>query len=219
MNLILDLDSTLICTFDKEEEEGKENDIFKNLKLFRENSDLKSRIYHFDVALDESDEEWFIWGIIRPGAIEFLKWANSYFDNVLIWSAGTRPYVKEIVTYLFRKAEIKLPNIIFYRDHCTVEKKETIKKLDNLFSYINAKERNITRENTILIDDNDVIHKNNPDNVILIPAYLPDFTTEYIRNDPDDFLWQIQEWYEENFPEPSEMEKINVTLVEKPTFS
>ena len=205
MNIVLDLDSTLICTYEGESSRST----FSKLKIYTENEDIAHRVYHFEL-----ENGSFMWGVFRPGVAEFLKWSYNFFNNVIIWSAGMRCYVKKIVHILNKSLDITNPDIVFYREHCTnINNKKIIKHLDKIFEISSLKNKNINKKNTLLIDDNKSNHKHNKENTILIPAYLPDFTIEGILIDSDRSLLILREWFE-SIPIPCK----DITLIPKPVF-
>lgn len=79
--LVLDLDETLVHTFDN----------FESFYKIKESlsPQLKRRLYSFRL-----DGE-FYWGIKRPYLDEFLKFSNNYFTKVGVWSAGVKENVEK----------------------------------------------------------------------------------------------------------------------------
>ena len=206
MNLVLDLDQTLICSVNN-------SDInIKRLKMFNEYNDLKYKIYYF------GDSDDLIWGCIRPGLQDFIKWATEYFNECIVFSAGSSLYVKEIVRVIWNECDLPYPKIIFSRERCTGEKENTHKIMDNLFNYDVAKSLNITKYNTVILDDNLITVSKNPDNSIFIPPFSPNFSRNGIANVDDDVLPRVREWFE-SLPKMNkkfDIRKYKKDLFEKP---
>lgn len=213
MNIILDLDCTLICTYEHDDINPKE--AFEKLKIYSENVHLREKVYHFTL---EKMGNLFMWGVFRPHVFTFLRWAHETFDNVIIWSAGCREYVKAIIKALYKSAELnEEPSFVYFRDQCKVIKKEngkreTVKFLPQLFDNEIVKSKGITAKNTLLIDDNISNKKHNQSNTIHISAYEPKFDLVSLENDNDEGLLTIIDWYE-NCPRTS-----NITRIVKPRF-
>lgn len=204
MNIVLDLDATLILTYEEDDAES----IYHSLNIHTENFELKKDTYFFEL------EEKFTWGILRPGVIDFLQWADKFFDNVIIWSAGTDSYVKKIVRILYDRSKLKYPQIVYKRSHCSFnEKNDFCKRLDQLFDQDYCRVNGITKYNTLLLDDNRVNHKPNPDNTFLIPAYSPEITVSGIINKSDDILMRVKDWYL-NIPDDA----TDIRMLKKPNF-
>jgi len=181
-NLVLDLDATLINTFD-DYDSLIELEIFKNPKYL----DIRDRTYMFQLE-DDEDGPMPFWGVYRPYAREFLEFSFSYFNTVGVWSAGKRDYVDAVVEHLFE--DLPKPHYTLSYDECDFDKDgDIIKPLDMIFK-LNPMFR---PHNTIIIDDNQDTMINNRDNGILIPRYEPEPTCESIRK-PDYALPSITKW-------------------------
>lgn len=205
MNLVLDLDSTLISTKEDSIDENLES--FSKHKFFTSNAQLRSRIYYFKI------KKKFLWGIYRPYIKYFLRWADQNFENIIIWSAGTSVYVKNIVISLCDYADIKHPKIIYSRENCQEDDLgNKYKDLNYLFDSEEGKLNNINKTNTILIDDNLFTCSINPENSILIPAHEPCFE---LSEDNDIVLHDIINWFN-SLPK---IKKMDVRQLKKPTWS
>nr|QBK89146.1 MAG: ctd-like phosphatase [Mimivirus LCMiAC02] len=53
----------------------------------------------------------------RPYVDKFIKWCFNNFDGVIVWSAGTKGYVDNVVKYLFKTHK---PIIILTRKNCSI---------------------------------------------------------------------------------------------------
>lgn len=101
INLILDIDSTLIHAINKEED---------NVKNAVDPTD-NSEIYVITISLNEKNYNLKL--KIRKYVIEFLQICNK-FCNLYIYTHGVEPYAKEVVKILNSKANVNIPetNII-----------------------------------------------------------------------------------------------------------
>jgi TFIIF-interacting CTD phosphatase-like protein len=169
LNIILDLDQTLISA-----EADEEYDFAK----------YKSKAKLFEYK----DMEGYYLVFSRPGLQEFLDFLFTNF-NVSVWTAASKDYALFIIDkiILAGKANRKL-DYIFFSYHCDKSKKEKhgSKDLTMLWDVFNLE--GYTKENTIIIDDNDEVRDNQPDNVLVAPAF--EFTEE--GSDKDTFLYKIK---------------------------
>jgi TFIIF-interacting CTD phosphatase-like protein len=180
LNVILDLDNTLINTFD-------DYDSLIDLEIFKKPCylDIRERVYFFNL-----DEQY--WGVSRPYAKEFVSFCFQYFNTVGVWSAGERDYVDFIIENIF---EDKKPHYSLSRDECAGEYNDKNIKC-NIFKPLNIifdTNNYFTPKNTLIIDDNEYTMKMNRDNGILIPPYEPEPTIEDIRK-PDYAFPSICRW-------------------------
>lgn len=179
--LILDLDETLVHTFE-------ETAILKKLKPHK-NPALRPRIYHKSIC--EPNDEFEMWGVSRPHLEEFLEFCFSYFKIVAVWSAGTTRYVEEIVDLIFPVNSP--PHIIFTRSDCEMIDDVTKKSLFKMIEMEPLLKDVMTIQNTLIIDDRCDVWDVCPLNVIKIPAYVPQPTIETMLKD-DIALEQIRWW-------------------------
>ena len=99
-NIVLDIDATLVHTHG-------DMDDFKMLNVYGNDEQLEMRrkVYNMRI-IDVSDvpgegEVTDLAGIYRPYLREFLEFGFSYFDNIVIWSAGKKKYVEKMCEYMF----------------------------------------------------------------------------------------------------------------------
>lgn len=188
--IVLDLDQTLVATQDDLSD-------LQNLGLMNDPV-LRRRVYQLTIP-DPDDEQgktmYKFWGITRPHVEEFLLFCFSYFRVVAVWSAGQKPYVDAIVSYLFQ--DLPAPHVVFTSDD-TVRPSEyiTIKPLQNMFESSNVLLRYMSLANTVTIDDNPTTFQENPDNGILIPPYTPFLNYDSLSGD-DTALLQLKCWLQQ----------------------
>lgn len=187
--IVLDLDSTLVHTQDREESRERLQQIMSDPKLL----DLRKRLYNIKIedidqpgsgTLDE------FWGITRPHIEEFLIFCFSYFRVVAVWSAGARLYVEAIVDRIFKN--LPKPHIVFTKDDIR-PKGTNIKDLELLFSVDPLISKTMNFENTFALDDTPSTFSRNQDNGVLIPKYEPDPQIDSLARD-DPALLQFKYW-------------------------
>lgn len=179
--VILDLDETLIHTFE-------DDTILRKLQPHKIPA-LRPRIYHRHI--DEFNDRFEIWGVMRPHLEEFLDFCFAYFKVVAVWSAGTTRYVEEIVDMIFPADSP--PHVIFTRSDCEIIDDVTKKSLFKMIETEALLNSVMTPENTIIIDDRCDVWDVCPLNVVQIPAYVPLPTIEMLSKD-DIALDQIRWW-------------------------
>lgn len=175
LNLVLDLDATLVSTTGMHD---NLDTIFTNPNCM----DLRNRVYWMDIGEPGNTEE--IFGVIRPHVFEFLDYSFRYFENIFIWSSGDEEYVVPVCEFIFRPFCMK-PKDIFTGTNCEEDKKHNLHKP---LSKLEQKYKGITLKNTILIDDLSQNAKANPNNLIKIPKYDPKPTISGFRTPDNAFL-------------------------------
>lgn len=190
--IVLDLDSTLICTQDEED-----NHLFKEYGIMTnpEHIALRTRCYY--LTLDDYEEpgigsSYNFWGTLRPYTKEFLEFCFGYFRVVAVWSAGQAPYVEKLVDFLF--ADLPQPHVVFTYNHLEKDKKKTIKLLDKMYNYNAFTKKHMNKYNTIILDDNKETFSKNKDNAVHIPGYEPKATLKSLKSTKDQRLVQFMYW-------------------------
>jgi hypothetical protein len=202
-HLVLDLDSTLISTYDDF------NFLDKAFNTGISQYILKNSIKHINI-IDVSSKhtgagsEYKAWFALRPNLMNFLAFANEYFETVNVWSAGDKKYVYKIVGIIFPN---KNPNIILTRNDCEFNKNtgEICKDLTKIYTHKDNKNANET--NTLVLDDRADTFSRNKGNGIQIPVFEPfyvdnknniesttDVTDIYNMLNQDTCLIQFEKW-------------------------
>lgn len=205
LNLVLDIDDTLVQTFDDIQQLYK-CPIMKNSKFYP----VRKRVYvlKFDNPEDESEneEDDVVWGVKRPHIDDFLIFANEYFRNIVIWSAGTYDYVHAIVKNLFKN--LPCPTRVFTRNDCHQSEEYGYEKpLEKIYAAIPE----MNPSNTVLIDDRqEVFHRKDPHNGIIIPPFSPDIQDLNALTNDTCFL-DLKNW----FLQPEVMETYDIREINK----
>jgi hypothetical protein len=178
-NLVLDIDHTLLCTSVNLEE-------FQNVDIYSpEYLSVRSRIYSGQINYEGNNFSY--WGILRPHLTEFLQYCFKRFQLVIIWSAGEKRYVHEMVKILFR--DLPQPHLILTREDCLwTEKNVSAKPLFRL----TQEYKMINENNTLFIDDLENNFSFNRSNGIVIPAYHPLLSS--LKDDQDNILLLLLKW-------------------------
>lgn len=159
MNIFLDLDETIISSVDNDE--------------YIENKEKLDKLNLHSKKLDEEGEnfEYNVYG--RPHLQTFLEFIFKNF-NVSVWTAASKNYALFIIEkFILNDKERKL-DYIFFDYHCSLSQQfkddeNKIKSLDILSNDFNIEK--ITLNNTVIIDDNPKVFKNQPNNCIKIKPF------------------------------------------------
>ena len=166
--------------------------------------------------MNARNPDTLVYGIFRPGLIDFLNYAFRRFDYVILWSAGTSYYVNQITEYMFRKTD-RMPDNVFSRPFCESHPKDEdyfIKPLKKL-QQINP---DIQLSNIFFLDDNPNTSYLNKTNHILIPRWDPAPTVKGCQEAlaKDRYLYDFIEWLEQPEVKTSEdVRKLNKSRIFK----
>lgn len=209
--IILDLDETLVHINSTNREGLSKLEIYKNPKYY----DLRQRIvriFTYDITdsnnVTGKGEKSSLWGVIRPYLYEFLEYIFNNFSMVIVWSAGVKKYVDEIVRFIFR--DFRMPDIVMSREDCVNKKGTYEKPIMTIPEKFPEFKNIITLNNTIIVDDRLDNFNSNPNNGILIPPYDPETTIEGLSSMKDDNLNKLMKWFEtKEFKNSSDVRKLN----------
>ena len=190
-NIVLDIDATLVHTHG-------DMDDFKMLNVYgnEEQLEMRKKVYNMRI-IDVSDvpgegEVTDLTGIYRPYLREFLEFGFSYFDNIVIWSAGKKKYVEKMCEYMFPLK--KQPILIFNYDDCEGDENNLIiKPLEKIYNHPDCKGK-LFPENTFVLDDRSETYSMNKRNGIQIPEFESDMSVEDICNHPDVEFLKLMSW-------------------------
>ncbi len=154
LNIILDLDQTIISA-ESSEEYDKEKNKTKEKKFIFHNMDSYYKVFE------------------RPGLQKFLDYLFKNFI-VSVWTAASKDYALFIIDNIIlqNKKERQL-GWVFFSYHCDLSRKLTkrSKSLSMLWDVYQID--GYTKDNTIILDDYDEVFKTQEDNcIIAIPLNL-----------------------------------------------
>ena len=172
--LVLDLDETLACS--QQNPNLEQYQIYTDPSIFSKFHPPGQKQICFSTTVPHSGSDLKIWGIKRPGLEEFLRFAQDYFENVIIWSAGVENYVKGICEEIFDDPEgkLRMPRVIWARDRCAPGNNFYHKPLNVLAGTFQDSHIKIDlKSKTLILDDREYTFTANPENGVLIPAFKP----------------------------------------------
>nr|QBK89706.1 MAG: ctd-like (NLI interacting factor-like) phosphatase [Pithovirus LCPAC001] len=193
--IILDLDETLVHTSEKSLPTGK-----AGLIKFQQNS---SNLYIIDTASLDGNRIVIekMWGHKRPHLKKFINFCFKRFVHVIIWSAGTDRYVKDIVNRVL--CDIKCPHKVYTRKDCFTDEEGILTKPINYLTTNNQDLSRVNLNNTIIIDDRTQNFRFDPNNGVKIPIYNP-------FNSKDEALLKLMHWCSsEEFSKSKDVRKLN----------
>ena len=128
----------------------------------------------------------------RPYVDNFIEWCFNNFDGVIVWSAGTKDYVYDIVRHLF-KSTYK-PTMVLTKDSCTTD--EYHKDVSILDIKLKDFGINLDTSEIYFVDDIPCRIKNlKPQNIIPIKPYCTRrhvYRNRTFSGDRDDHLLKIK---------------------------
>ena len=154
MNLVLDLDETLISV---------------TLDTIKD--------YDFRFTIQGAR----FYGKKRPGLELFLSYVFKHFASVSVWTAATMEYARKVGNNIFTKEQME--KILFFktrRDLSSDSGKKIYKPLQKIFDDQRSITYNITRANTVMVDDRLDFMRFNPGNGIVIPPFKRQVRDKYL---------------------------------------
>lgn len=205
--IILDLDETLVHSWENPEFIDRYS-IYTDPVIYRKFHPVGSPQIAYSMFLDlkTPGTQSRIWGLHRPHLHEFLHFASEYADNVIVWSAGIRPYVNEIVKGIFLESGLQPPKVVRNRENCSSYQGLYHKPIYELITDISRQPFSTLKIDpawTIIVDDKTHTFMENPNSGILIPPYQPGSnrpgkvpTMEDLLDRSDTALLQLMNWLE-----------------------
>ncbi|GIW70112.1 MAG: hypothetical protein KatS3mg101_0859 [Patescibacteria group bacterium] len=148
---IVDLDETLVSVPDDNKEKEK---------LIKD-PELRDRLFSFRL-LDQDGNITTMMGVFRNHLDEFIDFLFDNFDEVKVWSAGRRDYVRLLSCIIFKDKYCKLAEIRT-RDDCVLDKKK---------GFLKVLTKDDLKDDIIMIDDNSLVKDLNKDKVIKIEPFI-----------------------------------------------
>ena len=174
---VLDLDSTLVNIF------GHRGN-WDNVSL--ETRKKNNRIIVVDLKTE------FMWGTKRPYIPEFLDACFKTFDMMIVWSAGSEAYVKNIVETLFTKQK---PHYIFSRNDCVMSiSQEGDEVRQKPLSLLKQRVPELDLKRTLIFDDFQEVCEQDILNHVHVDPWEGDFDGLTKR---DTVLFDIVKWLPE----------------------
>lgn len=173
--VVLDLDSTLIATQDHLEDYNS--------------MPFKNQCYTINVKelTNGKFSRQDMWGIKRPYLDDYLLFCFNYYRLVIVWSAGTKPYVEAIVATIFKN--LRPPHLIWTKDDIEMDNDNILKPLSKLIQ--KNPHLKLSLDKIMVVDDNESTFQHNLPNAIHIPPFEP--TVNALLPD-DDALLKIKNW-------------------------
>ncbi len=151
INVVLDLDNTLIYSIPCDKLPKNSNSYLHSMKFYK------------------MDDDYYVFE--RPGLQEFLDWLYKNY-NITVWSAASPDYVDFIVKNIIEKNGRKV-DYVLNSDNCENCQKifgeKHIKNLNMLWDI--HKLKGFAPHNTLIIDDLKMVCKVQPNNAIQIKSF------------------------------------------------
>jgi len=226
--IVFDFDELQCLSIDRSEsiDELNPETAFHNEKTIANRHNLY-RICFPDIKYEENI---IMWGMIRPGLYDFLKFCFQHFRVVAVWSAGEHDYVHACITSVWGK--YASPHIIYTARDCEYQcldcssfhpsRREEcpcggeirmVKPLRKFWDHPKWG-KYMTPENTLIIDDrNSVFRKCNPGNGIQLPKFEPAVCIESFNDYKDDTFERLIEFFkEEEFVEAEDIRDVHLQI-------
>lgn len=217
--LILDLDETLVHSWENPDflESYK---IYYDPVVYRKFHPVGSSQIAYSMALEmPNNTKSRIWGLHRPHLYEFLSFAGTYFDNIIVWSAGIHPYVEEITKQIFLESGLNPPKMVWSRSNCQNYNGLYHKPIYELITELSQRPYQtfqIDPRWTLIVDDKSHTFMLNTQSGILIPPYHPgkNPSLEQLLDQSDDALLKLKRWLErpevKNAPDVRTLDKSRI---------
>ena len=156
INLLLDLDNTLICA-----------EPYEDLTRDEKRKCMKRFKYH--------DMDGYYLVCERPYVQEFLDYVFKHF-NVSIWTAASKDYAIFILKNIILIKQDRQIDYFFWDKHCKISRKyknKTSKNLEILWDVLNNKKGLVgyNKKNTLILDDYDDVYATQKCNSIPAKAF------------------------------------------------
>jgi hypothetical protein len=159
---------------------------------YMNNTDIQPEILNnerfYQVKIQQRNDKIKFWGVKRPYLDEFLTFCNKYFEKIIIWSAGNKTYVEDMVNILFKN--YKRPDLILTRENITYDGINYYKPISAVCQAYNPP---LDEKLIIFIDDRNENFKENIKNGICIPSFEPKPEYSYIYK--DECLIKLINWF------------------------
>lgn len=149
MHVVLDLDETLVSVT---------------------NDPYKHRMYDGTFAIDGTT----FYLKKRPYLDQFLAYLFDNFASVSVFTAAMEDYARQVVSMIMSKAQAHKLLFVWSRNHLRVGKVPGgyTKRLADMFAVAKKRGVNMTRHNTVIVDDRFPSMQDNVGNAVIIPAFI-----------------------------------------------
>lgn len=191
-HIVLDLDDTLIHAFFISQQQLEE------INTKSEYSYLKDRIKILHIVdINDGDtlgrgDVTIVMIVLRPYLREFLDFIVDYFDNISIWSAGHKRYVRAIESVIFPP-----DNPHYQKKSLKVLSREDCNEITKVSVLKDLASKDFDLFKTLIVDDNQTTFVKNRGNAIHLPAYNVKLSKDHIMYD-DTSLLCIIDWIKKN---------------------
>ena len=183
-SLVLDIDQCMLHSFI---DEPSDRILAEGLSV--SNLRNRRRMIVANVPPRTSSDERDFCAIKRPYLDDFLRFAAGYFDNIIVWSAGCREYVHELVVHLFK--DHRKPDLVLTHDD-VVYRDTDVGYHKPLRVVEDASPGLIDLSWTLFLDDSVGNFEENPENGLHIPVFAPDASKPF--HSDDKCLLHLMEW-------------------------
>tara|TARA_Y100000389_G_scaffold117267_1_gene114464 strand:- start:1242 stop:1829 length:588 start_codon:yes stop_codon:yes gene_type:complete len=161
INVILDLDQTIISAEDWNTEEIKKNK--KKAKEF---------IFH--------DMDGYYIVFERPNLQSFLDYLFANF-NVSVWTAASKDYAAFIIENVILTKPNRHLDWVFFSYHCDISNNRKNGSKDLAMLWEEYQLEGYNKDNTVILDDYDEVYNTQPDNCIIAAPF--EFDDDNSEND------------------------------------
>lgn len=203
--IVYDLDETLVHSWENPTFLDSYQ-IYTDPKVYRHFHPMGNHSIAYSMIIDMNGHPNRIWGLHRPHLHEFLNFANNYFDNAIVWSAGIVPYVEEITKQIFLESGLNPPKLVWSRNRCSKYQDLYHKPISEINAELSTRPYQtftIDPKSTLILDDKQHTFMSNPSNGVLCPLFFPGRnrpnrtpTMDDLLDRSDKSLLQFKEWLE-----------------------
>jgi len=144
MNIVLDLDETLVSVTSKPLQKYDFEFMIGNIKYYAKK---------------------------RPNLGLFLRYIFKNFATVSVWTAATRPYAMHVINNIMTKGQRSQLTHVLARENLAMKRDGTLTKpLAKIFKS-RSNRKGLEPNNTIMIDDKKSATGDNLGNAIIVPAW------------------------------------------------
>lgn len=126
---------------------------------------------YIPVGFRENPRPFEITPIARPHLLEFMEFVFDQFERVSIWTAATPRWFEKCYKQILRHHIPEGRSFHFVKTRDPLEQYIVLKPLSEIYKQFPGE---YNSENTLVIDDNPMTYRDNPDNAVEIKAFFYD---------------------------------------------